>query len=88
MLTETAKKVTITATSVVEIEEKKVVLENYTATVDSGNPENLSMSKSRPQNQKICIKTTGRSAGKITRHFRKKHMRSRMRCLLCLKNKR
>lgn len=48
MLTETAKKVTITATSVVEIEEKKVVLENYTATVDSGNPENLSMNKFFP----------------------------------------
>lgn len=48
MLTEKAKKVTITATSVVEIEEKKVVLENYTATVDSGNPENLSMSKFFP----------------------------------------
>ena len=48
MLTETTKKVTITATSVVEIEEKKVVLENYTATVDSGNPENLSMSKFFP----------------------------------------
>ena len=48
MLTETATKVTITATSVVEIEEKKVVLENYTATVDSGNPENLSMSKFFP----------------------------------------
>ena len=48
MLTETAKKVTITATSVVEIEEKKFVLENYTAPVDSGNPENLSMSKFFP----------------------------------------
>ena len=48
MLTETTKKVTITATSVVEIEEKKVVLENYTATVDSGNPENLSMNKFFP----------------------------------------
>ena len=48
MLTETAKKVTITATSVVEIEKKKVVLENYTATVDSENPENLSMNKFFP----------------------------------------
>ena len=48
MLTETTKKVTITATSVVEIEEKKVVLENYTATVDSGNPETLSMNKFFP----------------------------------------
>lgn len=48
MLTETTKKVTITATSVVEIEEKKVALENYTATVDSGNPENLSMNKFFP----------------------------------------
>lgn len=48
MLTETAKKVTITATSVAEIEEKKIVLENYTATVDSENPENMSMSKFFP----------------------------------------
>ena len=48
MLTETAKKVTITATSVVEIEKKKVALENYTATVDSENPENLSMNKFFP----------------------------------------
>lgn len=48
MLTETTKKVTITATSVVEIEKKKVVLENYTATVDSENPENLSMNKFFP----------------------------------------
>ena len=48
MLTETAKKVTITATSVVEIEEKKTVLENYTATVDSANPENLSINKFFP----------------------------------------
>ena len=48
MLTETAKKVTITATSAAEIEGKKVILENYTATVDSGNPENLSMNKFFP----------------------------------------
>lgn len=48
MLTEAAKKVTITATSVVEIEEKKVTLENYTATVDSANPENLSINKFFP----------------------------------------
>ena len=48
MLTKTAKKVTITATSVVEIEKKKIVLENYTATVDSENPENLSMNKFFP----------------------------------------
>lgn len=48
MLTETSKKVTITATSVAEIEEKKIVLENYIATVDSENPENLSMNKFFP----------------------------------------
>ena len=48
MLAQTAKKVTITATSVVEIEGKKVVLESYTATVDSENPENMTMSKFFP----------------------------------------
>ena len=48
MLTETTKKVTITATSVAEIEEKKIVLENYTATVDSENPENMSMNRFFP----------------------------------------
>ena len=48
MLTETSKKVTITATSVAEIEEKKIVLENYTATVDSENPENMSMNRFFP----------------------------------------
>lgn len=45
MLMQTTKKVTITATSVVEIEGKKVVLENYNATVDSENPENMSMNR-------------------------------------------
>ena len=90
MLSQSTKKVTITASSIVETEEKKVVLENYTATVDSENPENLSMNKFFPDHRikKICIKTTGRSAGKIMRRSRKKRMPSRMRCLLCLKNKR
>ena len=45
MLVQTTKKVTIAATSVVEIEGKKVVLENYNATVDSENPENMSMNR-------------------------------------------
>lgn len=45
MLMQTTKKVTITATSVVEIEGKKVVLENYNATVDSENPENMSINR-------------------------------------------
>lgn len=48
MLSQSTKKVTITASSIVETEEKKVVLENYTATVDSENPENLSMNKFFP----------------------------------------
>ena len=48
MLGQKTKKVTITAISTTEIEGKKVVLENYTATVDSENPENMSMSKFLP----------------------------------------
>lgn len=48
MLGQKTKKVTITAISTTEIEGKKVVLENYTATVDSENPENMSMSKFFP----------------------------------------
>lgn len=48
MLGQKTKKVTITAISITEIEGKKVVLENYTATVDSENPENMSMSKFFP----------------------------------------
>lgn len=48
MLSQKTKKVTITAISTTEIEGKKVVLENYTATVDSENPENMSMSKFFP----------------------------------------
>ena len=48
MLSQSTKKVTITASSIVETEEKKVVLENYTATVDSENPENLSLNKFFP----------------------------------------
>ena len=48
MLSQSTKKVTITASSIVETEEKKVVLENYTATVDSENPENMSMNRFFP----------------------------------------
>lgn len=48
MLGQKTKKVTITAISTTKIEGKKVVLENYTATVDSENPENMSMSKFFP----------------------------------------
>lgn len=48
MLGQKTKKVTITAISTTEIEGKKVVLENYTATVDSENPENMSMTKFFP----------------------------------------
>lgn len=48
MLGQKTKKVTITAISTTEIEGKEVVLENYTATVDSENPENMSMSKFFP----------------------------------------
>lgn len=48
MLDKKTKKVTIAAVSSVEIEGKKVVLENYTATVDSENPENMSMAKFFP----------------------------------------
>ena len=48
MLSQSTKKVTITASSIVETEEKKVVLENYTATVYSENPKNLSMNKFCP----------------------------------------
>ena len=48
MLSQSTKKVTITASSIVETEEKKIVLENYTATVDSENPENMSMNRFFP----------------------------------------
>lgn len=59
MLGQKTKKVTITAISTTEIEGKKVVLENYTATVDSENPENMSMAmnqiRAKPQRRTLHI---------------------------------
>ena len=88
MLVQTTKKVTIAATSVVEIEGKKVVLENYNATVDSENPENMSMNRfSQLQKQRNYIKIIGRSAGQIIQHNRLEPMPCRMKCSLSWINK-
>lgn len=89
MLGQKTKKVTITAISTTEIEGKKVVLENYTATVDSENPENMSMSKFFPTAEAgNCTRSIGQSAERITRRSKKMRTPSRTRCLLCSKNKR